>query len=795
MSWTKQIGKSLLHLVPGRIRRKLRHGAYLLVKEDLEARLAPYDELGDVLRRIAELENAVRAESGMHGRVDELDSALRGECGVQRRVDELEVGMRGESGLQRRVDELEIGVRGGSGLQRRVDELEVGMRGESGLQRRVDELEIGMRGESGLQRRVDELEIGVRGESGLQRRVDELEIRFRTIRGDLAKVVRLKKLLSLHSINRDSVLSDILLCDNVGVTGKDEPGGVVVSLTSYPARLYDLHFTLHSLLSQSFKPEKVVLWLGEDKLSNGRAGIPKVILDMEKRGLEIRFCKDVRSFTKLLPSLAAFPDKTIVTADDDIFYAEDWLERLVSAHRSDPSAIWAVRAYKMDAFPDDEVCFSNYKKWPMIMEGASPSFCNFLTGVGGVLYPAGALHEDVSKNEIFQEVSPLNDDIWFWAMAVHNGTKIGVLPDFPGYLTYTNAQRELGMNGDGTLADQNVRDGKNDEQLNAVYERYPDVQKALNDVIESRRSLHVELASEIRRSIAEMADLDDSDPVRVVFITDGKYIKATLVAISSLLRHRRADTKVEINVIGVGLSDEERALFAVFGSAVSVLSVENKYDGQFMKHQHVSEAALLKFDLPALFPNYAKLLYLDGDLLIFDDLKQLWDTPLEQCYAAVIKDYAAYLNGAHNQRIGHKDYFNSGVMLLNLELFRKVGMTSRLMDAKINDPVPGAFMDQTAFNLAFEENVKYVSPKFNMMRSNNKRWAPSIAHISSFYGFSEKEFEEISKNPAILHLTNKLKPWSSKSAPSWAQWQDEADIFRALEGLVSQEASCGTSHT
>ena len=727
MSWSKQIAKSLSHLVPHGIRRKLRRGAYLLVKEDLEARLAPYGDLADMSRKIAELEIAVR--------------------------------------------------------------------GENGLQRRTDELEIAVRSDGGLQRRVDELEVAVRSDGGLQRRVDQLEICLNAMRGDLAKAGRLRKMLSLHYINRDRVLSDMQLCDTIGVTGGDEPGGIIVSITSYPARLYDLHFTLHSLLSQTFKPERVVLWLGEEKLPKGRDSIPKLILDMEKRGLEIRFCKDVRSFTKLLPSLAAFPGKTIVTADDDIYYDADWLERLVAAHRREPAAIWAVRAYKMDAADDCETGIPSYKQWPLIKEGASPSFCNFLTGVGGVLYPAGALHGDVLKTEIFQEVSPLNDDIWFWAMAVHKGTKIGVLPDFPGYLTYTNAQRELGMNGDGTLADQNVRDGKNDEQLNAVYDRYPDVKKALNDAMESRRSLHVELASELRRSITEMETIDDSDPVRVVFITDGNYIKATSVAISSLLRHRRADTKIEVNVIGVGLSDEEQAVFGVFGPAVKVLSVGNKYGGQFAKHQHVSEAALLKFDLPALFPNYAKILYLDGDLLILDDLKQLWDTPLEQRYAAVIKDYAAYQNGAHNLRIGHKDYFNSGVMLLNLELFRKVDMASRLLDAKFNDPVPGAFMDQTAFNIAFDENVTYVSPKFNMMRSNNKRWAPSTAHISGFYGLSEKEFEEISENPAILHLTNKRKPWSSMNAPSWAQWQDEADIFRALEGLVSQEASCGTSHT
>ncbi len=724
MSWAKKFSRSLLHLVPDSIRRRLRRCVYLMIEEDLEARLV---------------------RSG--GIVD---------------------------------------------MRRRLDELEIAVRGEGGLQHRVDELEIAVRSDGGLQRRVDELEIAVRGDGGLQRQVHELKVGFNTLRGNFAKMGRLQKLLSLHTINRDRVLSDLKLCDTIGVTGGDEPGGVVVSITSYPARFYDLHFTLHSLLSQTFKPERVVLWLGEEKLPQGRDSIPKLILDMEKRGLEIRFCKDVRSFTKILPALTAFPDKTIVTADDDIYYDVDWLERLVTAHRKDPSAIWAVRAYKMDAFIDGEVYLSSYRSWPMIMEGASPSFCNFLTGVGGVLYPAGALHGDVSNMEIFQEVSPFNDDIWFWAMAVHNGTKIGVLPDFPGYLTYTNAQRELGMNGDVTLADQNVRNGKNDDQLRAVYERYPDVLESLNDIVESQRSLNVRLAAGMRQSIAKMAEIVDSDPVRIVFITDGNFIQATTVAISSLLRHRHADTKVEIYVIGVGLSDEECAIFDVFGSVARVISVENKYCGQFAKHQHVSEAALMKFDLQSLFPDFPKILYLDGDLLIFDDLRTLWDTPIDGLYAAVVKDYAACQNGAHNQRIGHKDYFNSGVMLLNLDLFRKVGMSERLVDIKNNDPVPGAFMDQTAFNVAFEENVRYVSPKFNMLLSNNKRWAPSTAHISSFYDLSEKEFVEISENPSILHLTNKVKPWSSMKAPSWVQWQEEANIFRALEKLVAEEVVCRT---
>ena len=315
-----------------------------------------------------------------------------------------------------------------------------------------------------------------------------------------------------------------------------------------------------------------------------------------------------------------------------------------------------------------------------------------------------------------------------------------------------------------------------------------------NDM-DSRRSLYADLARGLHRSIAEMESLVDSDPVRVVFITDGNYLQATTVAITSLLRHRRCDVKVEVNVIGVGLSDSEAAKFNVFGSAVNLVKVANRYADRFARHRHVSEAALLKFDLPSLFLDYDKILYLDGDLLILDDLGELWRTPLEDCCAAVVKDYAAYLNGAHPQRIGHKDYFNSGVMLLNLDLFRRVGMSERLLEIKNNDPVPGAFMDQTAFNVAFDENVKYVSPKFNMMRCNNRRWAPSIHHISHFYDLSVKDFAAMSEFPVVLHLTNIMKPWSSRSAPGWEQWQDEANVLQAMEELMAKEIPCVISST
>ena len=295
-----------------------------------------------------------------------------------------------------------------------------------------------------------------------------------------------QKLVKIHTINKEKVASEMGVEKNKpGTTGTDEPGGVVLSLTSYPARMYDIHYTIHSLLSQTLKPERLVLWLGNEHFPDGEASVPQPVLDMKTRGLEIRFCKDLRPFTKLLPAISAFPGKAIVTADDDIFYPPDWLEKLVSAYRSDPKTIWCNRVLTIEETPEGEL--SPYRQWKIATTPFPPSFANFITGVGGVLYPPGSLHEEVFNMDALSETTPFNDDIWFWAMAVKAGTKIGITPNgFPGYLTYINPRREIGLSDDGTLSSSNVVDGKNDTQLGNVFARYPEVGERLKEAIIER---------------------------------------------------------------------------------------------------------------------------------------------------------------------------------------------------------------------------------------------------------------------------------------------------------------------
>ena len=86
------------------------------------------------------------------------------------------------------------------------------------------------------------------------------------------------------------------------------------------------------------------------------------------------------------------------------------------------------------------------------------------------------LHGDVLRRDIFTEVAPFADDIWFWAMAVLSGTKILIPSDANRGLIYIDIDRELSTE---TLGAENVNQGGNDVQLKRVIEKYPAVREKL----------------------------------------------------------------------------------------------------------------------------------------------------------------------------------------------------------------------------------------------------------------------------------------------------------------------------
>lgn len=286
-----------------------------------------------------------------------------------------------------------------------------------------------------------------------------------------------KKKCSLKSINKEELDKEISKFNSCGINDTQRTPRLIVSLTSFPQRMHDIHYCLYSLLTQTLKPDMIILWLAEEQFPDKENDIPQEVLNLQKFGLTIKWCKNLYSYKKLIPTLEEFPNDIIITTDDDIFYEKDCIEKLYKSYIETPDVISCHRCHRIKTGKNGEIL--SYKKWTKKISGESVSFKNFFTGAGAVLYPPHSLYKDVKNIELFTKLAPHADDIWFWAMALLNNTQIKVIKNNIRVNTYINPERERGLTGELTLFASNKKGG-NDTQMMNILKNYPKLKEIIN---------------------------------------------------------------------------------------------------------------------------------------------------------------------------------------------------------------------------------------------------------------------------------------------------------------------------
>ena len=255
----------------------------------------------------------------------------------------------------------------------------------------------------------------------------------------------------------------------------------IVSLTSFGKRLADTAaYAVNTLLNQSVKPDKIILWVANEDKEN----VLPILENLTAKGLEIRFCKDIKSYKKIIFALEEFPDDYIITADDDVYYPQNWLEQLLNEHKKNSRKIICHRAHGIRTNENGEPL--QYLQWCHFVKPDGRFSANvFPTGVGGILYPPKCFYKDVVNENLFMKLAPKADDIWLWAMAVINKEYFG--DESPYIIVKNGYSRNLQdidrqqKQGDNALRNYNFMGG-NDKQLKAVIEQYPQIRKYLQKI-------------------------------------------------------------------------------------------------------------------------------------------------------------------------------------------------------------------------------------------------------------------------------------------------------------------------
>ncbi len=235
---------------------------------------------------------------------------------------------------------------------------------------------------------------------------------------------------------------------------------------------------------------------------------------------------------------------------------------------------------------------------------------------------------------------------------------------------------------------------------------------------------------------------------------DRKYVQPLGVMLNSLLMNTRES--VSIHLLHPDLAPEDmQRLETVIGqypqAALTCYHLTAARLQGFALRGHLSVVGYYLFLLPEILPaNVDKVLYLDPDLIVTSDLRPLWEVELEDHLLAAIPVPPAYF---HEKIVTPgQDYFNGGVLLINLKQWRDEGTTEKALETVTRlEPYIQRGINQDVLNVVTRDRWKRLPLLWNKCPEYYLGWGGST--------YEEEELRTAKEDAGIIHFAGPVKPW------------------------------------
>lgn len=238
----------------------------------------------------------------------------------------------------------------------------------------------------------------------------------------------------------------------------------------------------------------------------------------------------------------------------------------------------------------------------------------------------------------------------------------------------------------------------------------------------------------------------DNTKINVCLACDNNYSKYAGVVIASILSNANPTDNLEFFILDGGISDEQKekiySLKSINDCNINFIKIDDSLFEDYKKIKtlaYITIATYYRLKLPSLLPNVDKIIYLDCDTIVTSSLIDLFNTDITDYAIAGILDIDKKMLKKNPK------YFNAGVILMNLEFWRKQNLEKFIFNwgkENINNIKLG---DQEILNEVLKNEVKIVSDEWNVQSSN-------FVNRSSY-----------TNSPKIIHFVAKNKPWGGKS--------------------------------
>jgi lipopolysaccharide biosynthesis glycosyltransferase len=290
-----------------------------------------------------------------------------------------------------------------------------------------------------------------------------------------------------------------------------------------------------------------------------------------------------------------------------------------------------------------------------------------------------------------------------------------------------------------------------------------------------------------------------TETIHVAFCIDDAYALPMSVTLRSLLAHTKRP--VRAHVIDGGLSPASvQKIKNDAGDCVRIVSpvARSRELHASPLSVHWSGALLLRLELHELLADVPRVLSLDADLLVMDDIGKLWDEGIApSCPVRMALSSLAPFGYPALREHGFAPgalHFNSGIMDLNLDVLR-----TRMHEAvRVLEAHPTLlFPEMDAFNIAFQSEIGRIASRWHVQLHSYYRIFGAETAPARLAGLIDQaEANEAVSAPGLVHFLERWKPWHSDAeenhgefAVAWRRFAMETTWASEVDGFARSTTS------
>jgi len=288
-----------------------------------------------------------------------------------------------------------------------------------------------------------------------------------------------------------------------------------------------------------------------------------------------------------------------------------------------------------------------------------------------------------------------------------------------------------------------------------------------------------------------------STPCTVAFASNENGIAPLSMSIWSLLRHAKESTVYDIRILSEEISDSSKkhlhSVVESFGARHKLSFIEM---AEFYKNTAQLDnlcgrwpySTWARAFTPKLMPDVQLLLYLDIDILVCDDCHKLFEIDMKNKAAGVVYEADpspdAYFRKRLDLPLDIPGYFNAGVLLMNLDVFRQENLTDKMLTFARNNADVIEYPDQDPLNAVLYDKAIKLHPRWNWNDLGTRRLIHRKADSTrTIRTATVKEAVEASLYPGIIHFCGDYKPWQYDNHHIMSYLYEEAVHESGLPGF------------